>query len=210
MSQLKLFHYWRSSCSWRVRWAMKVKGVPYTDEPVNLLLGEQRSQAFLQMNPLGTVPVLRTGNHVFTQSVAIIEWLEETYPTPALLPSNPTDRMRVRQLSMIMAADTQPLQNLAAQKYYSADAEKRKTNAQHWITKGLQAYESIVQQTAGTYSVGSQLSMADICLVPQCYNAERFAVDLSRYPTIHRIYKHCLTLKSCDQAAPHNQPGAQP
>lgn len=210
MTNLKLFHYWRSSCSWRVRWALAIKRIAFDHQPINLLLGEQRDPAFAKMNPLSTVPVVHTGQNHFTQSLAILEWLEETHPTPALLPNNVTDRLRVRQLSLIIAADTQPLQNLAAQKYYSSDAHLQKTYAQHWINKGLHAYETVARSTAGTYSMGSQLTMADLCLIPQCYNATRFAVDLTCYPTIHRIYKHCLTLPECDQSAPHNQPGAQP
>ncbi len=210
MANIQLYHYWRSSCSWRVRWALELKGVKVDAIPVNLLAGEQRSPAYLQMNPLGTVPMLVINGASYGQSLAILEWLDEVYPKPSLLPTDPIARMRTRQLSLMIVADTQPLQNLGAQRLHSADEEERKKWVQHWITQGLDAFERLVTTTAGTFAMGSQLTMADLCLVPQCYNAQRFAVDLKTFPTVHRIYQHCLTLPECDAAAPHRQQGATP
>lgn len=196
---VRLFHYWRSTSSWRVRWALAIKGIQCEMVTVDLLNGESESPEHLARNPLGYVPVLELSNGIFlTESIAIMEWLEEVAPTPALLPVGnlPADRLaraRVRQLVELINADTQPLQNMTPQLMHSDDPEKRKAWAQYFINAGLNAYEKILEsfeiQTGiqSRYSVGDQLTLADLCLVPQCYNADRFGVSLETFPRIQKI-----------------------
>lgn len=203
---IELYQYWRSSCSWRVRWALEHKGVSYKTHSINLLKSEQTSSEYLKLNPTGCVPCLVVDGVPYGESVAIMEWLEEVFPTPSLLPRSPEERMKTRQLVGVIASGTQPLQNLSVQKYFSNDPNERKTYAQHWISKGLAVYENLVTETAGTYSVGSQLSIADLCLIPQVYNANRFNVDMSKFPTISRINATCLQREDCIKANPDQQP----
>lgn len=208
--QLKLYHYWRSSCSWRVRWALAIKGLKYESTPVNLLQNEHRSSTYLGLNPSGAVPTLVIDGVPFSESMAIMEWLDEVFPNPPLLPRDPLSRLKVRELMDIIGAGTQPIQNLKVQQFVSADAMERQRFAHHWITAGLNAYEERLKTgISGTYSFGGAITMADICLVPQVYNALRFAVNLNSFPLIRGIYERCLKDPRCDQAAPHNQPGAQ-
>lgn len=208
--QMKLYHYWRSSCSWRVRWALELKGLKVESIPVNLLQNEQKAAGYALKNPMQAVPTLEVDGKPLSESLAILEWLEEKYPTPALLPSDPFSRAKVRELSLIIAAGTQPLGNLKVLQYVASDQGERAAFAKHWITNGLMAYEKKVRETAGTYSFGGNVTIADLCLIPQCYNAERFAVDLGQFPLIKGIYDRCLKTKACEKAAPHNQPGAAP
>ncbi len=209
MEEITLYHYWRSSCSWRVRWALEIKKAKYNSVTVNLLTGEQRSPEFLKKNPLGFVPCLKVGDAYFAESMAIMEYLEEKFPKNPILPSDPKERMLVRQLSLMIVSGTQPLQNLEVQKFYSSDQKERERGIRHWITRGLSAYEKIVQKSAGSFSVGGSVTMADLCLIPQCYNALRFNVSLDQFPKIKQIYHNSLKDESCDRAAPHNQPGAE-
>ncbi len=199
-----LYHYYRSSCSWRVRWAFHHKNIPVKLVAVNLLQAEQHEGGHVKKNPTHYVPVLEVNGQYYGESMAILEWIEENYPTPALLPNDPISRLRVRQLAQIIVAGTQPLQNMTALEQYKDPAE-REVQSRKWIDRGLASYEEILQSgVAGTYSVGSQLSFADLCLIPQCYNALRNNLDLSSYPLVHRIYKHCLELESCRKTAPEN------
>jgi maleylacetoacetate isomerase/maleylpyruvate isomerase len=208
---LTLHHYWRSSCSWRVRWALALKGVPYQSVPVNILKGEHRDPAYMALNPAGFLPCLEIDGEPYGESLALIEWIEETWPTPALLPQDPLSRLYVRQLALTIAAGTQPLQNPFALKYYKLDDQERTKAARHWIERGLGTYETLLRKgRPGTYSFGGEVTVADLCLVPQVYNALRFQVDMSQFPLIEGIYERCLKTKECDAAAPHNQPGAQP
>jgi len=204
MSDLELYHYWRSSCSWRVRWALNYKNVPYKDIAVNLVKGEQTKQDFLKKNPSGHVPCLLVGKQPLGESMAILEWIEETYPKNPLLPKDPFSRAIVRQLALTIAAGTQPIQNLKVQKHISTDAKVGQKFAKYWIEQGLQVYEKIAAQHAGTYSFGGELTIADLCLIPQVYNALRFGVDMSQFPISQRIYSHCRKLNSCVQAAPES------
>jgi maleylacetoacetate isomerase len=203
-----LYHYWRSSCSWRVRWALIHKGVAYDEVAVNLLNGEQNSADFLAQNPQGYLPALKIGSTVYSESLAMLEWIEERYPARPLLPMSPEDRMRVRQISSFIISGIQPLQNLSVLKKISSDPNEQSTWARHWISSGLTKLEKILQSSAGTYCVGSQLTFADLCLIPQIYNANRFAVDLSELPIISRINAACLLRDDCQKASPMNQPGA--
>lgn len=220
--KLRLYHYWRSSASWRVRWALAIKGIrlqssregatraPITEcelIPVNLLAGEQKSQAYLQKNPAGVVPtleIMRDGkkSQFLSESLAIIEWGEENFPKPNLLPKDPWERGRVRQLAQLINAGIQPLQNLKVAAFYSEDEAKKKSWNQHWIKTGLSAYETLVKQTAGQFSVGDSITIADLCLIPQCYSARRFDVDIAAYPTIARIEQAALATEACQQS--HN------
>ena len=211
MSQkIELFHYWRSSCSYRVRWALALKNIPYKSTPINLLKNEHQNASFLQKNPSGLVPSLVVSGEVLNESLAIIEWLEETYPQVNLLPKDPLSRAKVRELSYAIACSIQPIQNLKVMRYISHDQKERAAFAKHWINEGLFPLEAKLQKTAGTYSFGGQITMADLCLVPQIYNALRFNVDMSLYPIANRIYHNCLKTKECEAAAPHNQKGAVP
>lgn len=205
-----LHHYWRSSCSWRVRWALNHKAIPYGSETVNILADEQKSPAYLRKNPAGFLPGLEINGQFFGESLAMLEWLEEQYPTPALLPADPLQRLRIRQLAMIIAAGTQPLQNLAVVSYYSSDAAKKKESAAYWIRKGLKTFQNVRNIAGpGTYSFGNGVTLADLCLIPQIYNALRFDVSMDEFSDLKAIYDRCLALPACDKAAPHNQPGAE-
>lgn len=199
---LTLYHYYRSSCSWRVRWALKIKNVGFNAVPINLLKKEQESQAFMKRNPNGFVPCLEIDNEFFSESIAILEWLDETYKEPPLLPQDPISRLRVRQLAFTIASGVQPLQNLLAQKIHSSDRKKQLEYACFWIEKGFNAYERLLLAAKGTYSFESQLSIADLCLIPQCYNAKRFGLDLQKFPNINSIYQRCMDLESCKSSKP--------
>ncbi|MCM0606787.1 MAG: maleylacetoacetate isomerase [Xanthomonadaceae bacterium] len=204
-TKLKLYHYWRSSSSWRVRWALTLKNIPHELVAVSLLDGESESAAHRARNPLGYVPVLEIskGEYLF-ESLAIIQYLEDKYPNPSLLwrSTDSLTRAKIWQLAEIINASTQPLQNLTPQEMYSDDTEKRKSWAKHWNEVGLNAYEVICKETAGEFSVGDELTLADLCLIPQVYNSKRFDVDLSKYPTISRIYERAMREPSCIASEP--------
>jgi maleylacetoacetate isomerase len=208
--ELQLYHYWRSSCSWRVRWALEIKGIPYRPIPINLLKDEQKSPAYLQINPSGTVPCLTAKGRNLTDSLAILEWLDEVYPQEKLLPADPWKRAEVRAFSMQIAAGIQPLANLRVIHRYSDDPQKRKEWIQHFITAGFHPVERHLEKNGRTFCFGDTLTMADLFLIPQVYNALRFDVNMAAFPLARRIYETCLQLGSCDRAAPHNQEGATP
>ena len=210
--RLRLYHYWRSSSSWRVRWALAIKGITAEMVPVDLLNGEVEAAPHLARNPAAFVPVLEfldgplssdPRRRYLTESVAIIEWLEELQPAPTLLPGDAFNRARARQLAGLIYAGVQPLQNPNVMEMYSpSDPEKRKAWSQHWIRNGFRIYEEWVKSTAGRFSVGDSLSLADLCLIPQCYNANRFEVSLDEFPTIARINQEALALETCQASAP--------
>ena len=206
MQGLRLFHYWRSSSSWRVRWALAIKGLTYEAIAVSLLNGDSESAEHRARNPFGFVPVLEItdagGTRRLIESIAILEWLDEMHPENPLYPGDAWNRAIVRQFVEIINADTQPLQNLPAQELHSQDPEARKTWARHWITQGLEAFETRARTTAGRYTVGDTLSAADLCLIPQVYNARRYQVDLTPYPTILRICGHAEQTESWKQSEP--------
>lgn len=173
---------------------MAYKGVHCEFNTVNLLTDEPESSEHLKRNPLGYVPVLELiddngESRYLGESTAIIEWLEETRPKPSLLPQNPLSRARVRQLAEVINAGTQPLQNPNVSEFHSTDPEERKRWAQHWIRKGLHAYETLVHESAGRFSFGNQLTVADLYLIPQCYNALRQGVEIAEeFPRLQRIW----------------------
>ncbi|KAM6274149.1 maleylacetoacetate isomerase [Porphyrio hochstetteri] len=200
-----LYSYFRSSCSWRVRIAMALKGIAYDLVPVNLLKdgGQQFSAEFKAVNPMRQVPALKIDGITLSQSLAIIHYLEDTRPNPRLLPQDPKKRAQARMIADHIASSIQPLQNL---KVLQQIGEKKMEWAQNCIVSGFQALEQILQHTAGRYCVGDEISMADLCLVPQVYNAERFKVDMGPYPTITRINKALLELEAFKVSHPSRQP----
>ncbi|XP_074852819.1 maleylacetoacetate isomerase isoform X1 [Carettochelys insculpta] len=200
-----LYSYFRSSCSWRVRIALSLKGIAYDQEPVNLLKdgGQQFSTEFQAVNPMQQVPALKIDGIILSQSLAIIHYLEETQPNPSLLPQDLKKRAQARMISDLIVSGVQPLQNLTILKPLG---EKKLEWAQQHITRGFQALEQILQLTAGRYCIGDEVSMADLCLVPQVYNAERYKVDLTPYPTITRINKALLELEAFQVSHPCRQP----
>ncbi|KAI9146146.1 glutathione S-transferase [Paraphysoderma sedebokerense] len=204
-----LHTYYRSSCSWRVRIALNYKGISYTSKPVNLLKNEQKSEEYSKFNPNKVVPSLEIDGHVLIQSIAIIEYLEETRSEKALLPKDPHLRAIVRAIVNQIAADIQPVQNLRVLQRYSDEADKRAEWGKWVITEGFNALEKILAKYSNPqsgYCIGNEMTMADVCLVPQVYNANRFNVDMSKYPNIERIHKHLVTLKVVIDASPENQP----
>ncbi|KGL78417.1 Maleylacetoacetate isomerase, partial [Tinamus guttatus] len=200
-----LYSYFRSSCSWRVRIALALKGIAYNQVPVNLLKdgGQQHSAEYKILNPMQQVPALKIDGITLSQSLAIIHYLEETRPSPRLLPQDPKKRAQVRMISDHIVSGIQPLQNVSV---LERVGEKKLEWAQHYIKSGFQALEQILQHTAGRYCVGDEVSMADLCLVPQVFNAERYKVDLAPYPTIIRINKALLELEAFQVSHPSRQP----
>jgi maleylacetoacetate isomerase len=163
----------------------------------------------LAKNPAGFVPTLEVDGIKLTESCAIIEWLEETHPAPALLPKDPLARAQVRQLAYTVAMGIQPIQNLRVQKYVSDEQAGRKKFAAHWIRTGFKVYEKLLARgNPGAFSFGDEVTLADLCLIPQVYNANRFEVDMGEFPLISGINGRALDTEPCQRAAPENQPGA--
>ena len=214
---MKLYTYFRSSASYRVRIALNLKGLTYEAVPVHLVRdgGQQHAAEFATLNPSALVPVLMDGDATLSQSLAIIEYLDETYPEPALLPADPTGRARVRALAQTIACDIHPLNNLRVLRYLElqlgVDAESRKSWYDHWVKLGFAAIERMLIEgpETGHFCHGDRPTLADCCLVPQLYNAERFGVSLAPYPTIQRIGQACLSLEAFHRAAPQAQPDAE-
>ncbi|XP_063354604.1 maleylacetoacetate isomerase isoform X1 [Pelmatolapia mariae] len=200
-----LHGYFRSSCSWRVRIAFALKGVEYDQLPVNLIKdgGQQLTEEYKALNPMQQVPAVEIDGITLSQSLAVIQYIDETRPEPRLLPADPKARAQVRMISDLIASGIQPLQNLYV--IQKIGAEKMQWS-QHFIDRGFQALEPILKQTAGKYCVGDEISMADICLVPQVYNAERFKVDVGKYPTIKRLNEALLEIEAFQVTHPSRQP----
>ncbi|MFM4668838.1 maleylacetoacetate isomerase [Aeromonas media] len=210
---LQLFGYWRSSASFRVRLVLQLKGLGYEQHTVNLRQGEQKEKAYRRVNPQGLVPFLIDGDVQLGQSVAIMEYLDETYPAYPLMPSAPEERARVRQIVNMIACDTHPLNNLRVLNYLEQELGQSKTARdawyRHWIDETFTALEQLLMTTAGVYCVGNEVTLADCMLVPQVYNAHRFNMTLDDYPTIARIVANCEQLQAFIKAAPASQPEAQ-
>nr|CAB3251261.1 maleylacetoacetate isomerase-like [Phallusia mammillata] len=203
---LKLYSYWRSTCSWRVRICLALKGIKSEIVPVHLVQdgGMQHKPEYRDVNPLGQVPTLVDDNHVISQSMAIMEYIEEKFKSqgPPLLPDDFAERAKVRQLCETIASGIQPLQNLSV---LQKIGETKVDWANHWITVGFQALEKMLTMTAGTYCVGNNITMADACLVPQVYNANRFKVKMEDFPIITRINATLQEHKAFIEASPDNQ-----
>ncbi|KAJ8390818.1 hypothetical protein AAFF_G00099500 [Aldrovandia affinis] len=200
-----LHGYFRSSCSWRVRIALALKGIEYDQVPVNLIKdgGQQVTDQYKTLNPMQQVPALVIDGITLLQSLAIIQYIEETRPGPKLLPSDPHARAQVRMISDLIASGIQPLQNLhVLQKI----GEEKVQWAQYFILRGFEALEPLLKQTAGKFCVGDEISMADLCLVPQVYNAERFKVDVSQFPTIERLNQTLTEIEAFKVSHPSCQP----
>ncbi len=216
VTELTLYDYWRSSACYRVRIALNLKGLAYASKPVHLVRngGEQHSAEHRELNPQESVPVLVDGARVIRQSLAIIEYLEETHTGTPLLPSRSRDRARVRGLALLVACDIHPLNNLRVMQYleseYGLDRTARDSWMRHWMEEGFRAFETILESDAagGNYCHGEAPTLADACLIPQVYNAQRFAVDMSSYPNIQRVNEACLALPAFDAARPENQADA--
>lgn len=214
---MRLHTYFRSSAAYRVRIALNLKGLDYEAVPVHLVRGggEHRQLAYLGLNPAGLVPALEDQGQVLTQSLAIVEYLEETHPQPALLPAAALDRARVRAIAQAIACDIHPVNNLRVLQYLTRElgASEEQKNAwyRHWIGVGLQAVEAMLAGDActGAFCHGDTPGLADCCLVPQVFNARRFGCELSAMPTVLRIADHCAGLEAFRRAAPEAQPDAE-
>ena len=214
---MKLYSYFRSSASYRMRIALNLKDLAYEYVDVHLSRngGEQFSPSFRTVNPQSLVPVLEDGEHRLSQSLAIIEYLDEAYPQFPLLPDAPHERARVRALAQIVVCEIHPLDNLRVLRYLSGTLgvgeEAKLSWYRHWVNVGLQALEAQLSPLAGTrhFCHGDRPGIADCCLVPQLYNARRFACDLTAYPTLIHIEENCLALEAFQRAAPERQPDAE-
>jgi maleylpyruvate isomerase len=212
---LELYSYWRSSCSWRVRIALHHKGLGFHYEPIHLVRdgGEQHSGEYRLRNPMEEVPVLYVQGEPLSQSMAILEYIEEVHPEPALLPKSPMDRARVRQLVQIISSGIQPIQNLGVMqklaKDYGLDKPATQKWSKDWISRGLGAFAQAVASWGGRYSYGDEVSLADCCLVPQLYNARRFGVDLGLLDRLVAIESELSSQPAFVAAHPDAQPDAQ-
>ena len=214
---MKLYTFFRSSASYRVRIALNLKGLSYEQAPIHLRKGggEQFSAAYKALNPQALVPTLEDNGKVITQSLAIIEYLEEKHPKPALLPGDPADKAIVRGMALNIACEVHPIQNLRVLNYvkssYNQTDEQINRWAQHWIDLGLSSLEQSIaaHSKGGKFCFGDTSTLADICLVPQLGNARRYGCDLSQYPTILSIEKNCMALSAFANAAPEKQPDAE-
>jgi len=205
-----LYSYWRSSCSWRVRIALELKGIEYEYRSINLVKKEQSDPEFLKLNPLGFVPTFVHNDIVLSQSLAILEYLDEVFPEHhQLIHGTPAEKAQIRSLALILISDTQPVQNLAVQAYHGgSDAEKKQQWAKHFIERGFEALEKLLEKTSGKYSVGDKLSLVDICIPPQVYNARRFKVEMNKFPIISRLDEELAKISEFQKARPENQPDA--
>ncbi len=214
---LRLYTYFRSSAAYRVRIALNLKGLAYEAVPVHLLRdgGQQNQPAYRALSPLGTVPALETEGEVITQSLAILEYLEETQPLPPLLPAPAADRARVRALAQNIACDIHPVNNLRVlqylDKHFAATQEQKDAWYRHWVNAGLLAVEQLLaaHPATGAFCHGDAPTLADCCLVPQVFNARRFDCPLDAMPTIRRIVAACEALPAFRNAAPAMQPDAE-
>jgi maleylacetoacetate isomerase len=200
--ELTLFHYWRSTSSWRVRWALLLKRVDAHLVHVGLLNGESESPEHLKRNPMGFVPVLQVGHRYLQESVAILEWLQELIPAPSFFPGDSYQKAHIRALVEIINAGTQPLQNLSVLDQYSEDEKKRKEWMQHFIRRGLKAFEILAKDSAGQFCVGDQITAADLFLIPQLYAAGRNEISLDEFPLLKRINVAALATKEASASAP--------
>ena len=209
-----LYDYFRSSAAYRVRIALNLKGLRAERRYVHLRKGEQRAPGYLELNPQGFVPTLVVGDRHLTQSLAIIEYLDEKHPLPPLLPPGHEDRAWVRSIALAIACDIHPIDNLRVLQYLArelgVDEARRNAWYAHWIDEGFRAIEpQLAARAAGPYCAGDAPTLADVCLVPQVANALRSDVPLDPYPRIRAIYEACLSVPAFDRAQPANQPDAE-
>jgi maleylacetoacetate isomerase len=211
MEKLKLYSYFRSSCAYRVRIALNLKGVPYDIVPIHLLKdgGQQNTNEYKKLNPSAQVPALLDNKVLIGQSMAILEYLEETFRTPALLPTKAADRAIVRQVCEVVNSGIQPLQNISVTNFLSdkfqMTTEQKNIWMQHWMSKGLFALETLLKEHSGTYCFGDQITFADCLLVPQVFATLRFKVDLTPFTKIREINERCMQLTDFIKASPDKQ-----
>ncbi|KKJ76772.1 maleylacetoacetate isomerase [Kiloniella litopenaei] len=216
---MKLYSYWRSTAAYRVRIALNLKKVQYDIIPVHLVKngGEQLGDKYKEINPQKIVPALETKESgILTQSMAIIEYLDEVLPGHSLLPDNAVDRAFIRSLSQLVCCDIHPINNLRVLKYLTGEMllsqDQKSTWYAHWVLEGLSAFEQRLKKrnVEGQYCLGSEPGMADCCLVSQLYNAHRFDISIANFSEIRRIEENCLKLEAFDRARPENQVDAEP
>ena len=213
---LQLYSYWRSSAAYRVRIGLNLKGLDYDILPVHLLRdgGQQHSDGYRELNPQALVPLLCHGHRRLGQSLAILEYLDEVWPSPPLLPGTARERQRARALALLVACDIHPLNNLRVLQYFEREwgvpQAERDGWVRHWIEDGFRAAEALLADhpSTGTFCEGNTPGLADCCLVPQAYNARRFGIDMAAFPTLQRIEAACLALPAFDAARPERQPDA--
>ena len=208
---MKLYTFFRSSAAYRMRIALNLKGIAYDSEFVSLPKMEHRTEAFLKINPQGLVPVLIDGQTALIQSMATIEYLDETHPEPPLMPKSPTDRAYVRGISQVIGCDIHPLNNVRVLNYLRNQLAHEEPVVQswyeHWIAEGFRSLEGLLtsEGMSGKYCFGDQVTMADVCLVPQVFNAQRFNCPTDDYPTVMAIFENCTSLKPFQDAHPSTQ-----
>jgi maleylpyruvate isomerase len=214
---MKLYTFFRSSASYRVRIALNLKNLTYQQAAIHLRRGggEQLKPEYRAINPQALVPALEDDGRIFTQSLAIIEYLEEKFPHPPLLPKDPADKALVRSMALVIACEVHPIQNLRVLNYvkatYNQTDEQANQWAQHWIDLGLSALQEMIlaQPKRGKFCFGDTPTLADVCLVPQLGNARRYGCDLSKYSIILEIEKNCNAIPAFANAAPEKQPDAE-
>jgi maleylacetoacetate isomerase len=206
---LTLYSFFRSSASWRVRICLALKGIHYQIVPLNLRASAKDLPEYRELNPQGFVPTLITEEGALSQSLSIIEYLESLYPEPPLLPLARFARAQVQAMAALIASDIHPLNNLRVLNYLRTTLGHAEAEItawyQHWVNEGLQALEQMVAVHGGTYCFGERITLADVCLVPQMYNARRFAVDIAPFPTLRSIDSHLQSLAAFADSAPEKQ-----
>ena len=209
MARPVLYDYWRSSAAYRVRIALSLKGIDYESRQVNLADGSQKSGEYRALNPQGLVPMLEIDGRRLTQSMAIIGYLDQRFPIPPLLSSDAADRAHMLAMALTVACDIHPLNNLRVLKYLGGELgiEEEQRNAwyRHWVSEGLAALEALAAPAAGDFLLGDAPTIADVCLVPQLYNARRFDVPLDAYPTLLRANKNSNAMPASAAAHPDRQ-----
>ncbi len=210
---IRLYTYFRSSAAFRVRIALNLKGLAYEPVFVHLAKGEHRTSEYLALNPQGLVPALADDDRLLTQSLAILEYLEETHPEPPLLPKDAAARARVRSLALLVACEIHPLNNLRALTYLRKELgqSEEQVNAwyRHWIADGLTKLEAELVRAPGRFCHGDRPTLADCCTVPQVFNAQRYRCDTAPYPTLMRVFEECMKLDAFERAQPSRQPDAE-